>query len=145
VLRFRTGGLKLFKKEDFMAATPVFVSFDYDHDLDLYNLLVGQSKHEDTPFTIADWSVKDESAGWVDDARRRISRVDQVIVICGQHTGSATGIDVEIGLARDLGKPYFLLAGRASGNNVKPRAALSSDKLYKWTWENLKDLIAGSR
>ncbi len=128
-----------------MANTPLFVSFDYDHDLDLYNLLVGQAKHPDTPFFIADWSVKDASPRWVDDARRRISRVDQVCVLCGVHTGTATGIDVEIQLARELGKPYFLLAGRASGANAKPRAALASDKMYEWTWPNLKSLIAGGR
>jgi hypothetical protein len=132
-------------KEMPMATTPVFVSFDYDHDVDLYRLLVGQSKNDDTPFNIADLSVKDESAEWVDDARGRLARVEQVCVICGEHTGSATGIDVEIELARELGKPYFLLAGRASGNNAKPRAAQATDKMYKWTWENLKTLIAGGR
>lgn len=128
-----------------MALTPIFVSFDYDNDVDLYRLLIGQSKHDDTPFSVADWSVKNESADWVDDARRRISRVEQVCVICGHNTGSATGIDIEIELARELGKPYFLLSGRADGNNAKPRGALSSDKIYKWTWDNLKILISGGR
>lgn len=128
-----------------MALTPVFVSFDYDHDLDLKTMLVGQAKQDDTPFAIADWSVKNASPTWVQDARARIKRVDQVIVLCGNHTGSATGIDVEIKLARELGKPYFLLGGRATGVNQKPRGALSSDKIYDWTWPNLKKLIGGAR
>ena len=68
-----------------MALVPVFISFDYDHDLDCKNLLVGQAKNPDTPFEIADHSVKVASPGWKDDARRRIKRVQQVIVICGQH------------------------------------------------------------
>ena len=37
----------------------VFISFDYDHDLDLKNLLVGQAKNEDSPFEIADFSIKE--------------------------------------------------------------------------------------
>jgi hypothetical protein len=128
-----------------MFKVPVFISFDYDHDLDLYNLLLGQSKHDDSPFDIANWSVKDVSPQWIADARARIIRVEQVVVMCGLFTGSAVGIDTEVRLARELGKPYFLLAGRAAGGNKRPRAALSTDKLYKWTWPNLKTLIDGGR
>jgi len=36
----------------------VFISFDYDHDVDLKNLLVGQAKNEDSLFEITDISVK---------------------------------------------------------------------------------------
>ena len=32
-----------------MAAVKTFISFDFDHDEDLRTLLVGQSKHSDTP------------------------------------------------------------------------------------------------
>ena len=45
----------------------------------------------------------------------------------------------------DETKPYFLLAGRAGGGNKKPTAALDTDKMYSWTWDNLKTLIAGGR
>ncbi len=38
----------------------VFISFDYDHDVDLKNLLVGQAKNEDSPFEITYMSVKEE-------------------------------------------------------------------------------------
>ena len=41
-----------------MAASRVFTSFDYDHDLDIKTLLVGQSKLADSPFELADWSVR---------------------------------------------------------------------------------------
>jgi hypothetical protein len=126
-------------------ATRVFISFDYDHDLDLKNLLVGQAKNADSPFEIADWSIKDESADWKDKARSRIKRVDVVAAICGEHTDTAVGVNEEIRIARSESKPYFLLAGRASGKNKKPTAALHTDKMYYWTWENLKNLIGGGR
>ena len=41
-----------------MARKKLFVSFDFDNDADLKMLLVGQSKHSDTPFDIWDSSVK---------------------------------------------------------------------------------------
>jgi hypothetical protein len=124
---------------------PVYISFDYDHDSDLKTLLVGQAANEDSPFSIADWSIKEPSSDWKDKARERIKRVEQVIVLCGEYTNTATGINAEIGIARDEEKPYFLLEGRASGKNKKPTAALSADKIYNWTWDNLKTLIAGGR
>lgn len=125
--------------------TRVFISFDYDHDLDLKNLLVGQSKHPDSPFEISDWSIKEPSTDWKDKARARIRRADVVAVICGDHTDTATGVNVEIRIAQEENKPYFLLAGRVSGKNKKPTAAKATDKMYDWTWDNLKQLIAGSR
>lgn len=125
--------------------TRVFISFDYDHDQDLKTLLVGQAKHPDSPFEIADWSVKEAAGDWKEDARRRIRRAEQVAVICGEQTDTATGVNIEIRLAREEGKPYFLLAGRNDGRNKKPTAALATDKLYNWTWPNLKTLIAGGR
>jgi hypothetical protein len=45
--------------ESFMAKTKVFVSFDYDHDETLKVFLIGQSKHDDSPFDLADWSIKE--------------------------------------------------------------------------------------
>jgi hypothetical protein len=127
-------------------ATRVFISFDFDHDEDLRNLLVGQAKLPGSPFEIADWSVHEPQTGnWQEKIRARIKQVGQVAVICGHHTHTATGVAAEVRIAREEAKPYFLLAGRAAGTNHKPTSALSTDKIYDWTWENLKILIAGGR
>ena len=128
-----------------MATTRVFVSFDYDYDSDLKTLLVGQARNPDSPFQIADWSVKEASPDWKAEARRRIRSVDQVIVICGEHTHTATGVSVEVTIAQEERIPYFLLWGRTGKTCHKPKAARSSDKLYEWTWPNLKKLIGGAR
>jgi MTH538 TIR-like domain (DUF1863) len=129
-----------------MAAKRIFISFDFDNDDDLRTLLAGQAKNPGSPFEIADWSVKEAFTGdWKTKVRDRIKRVDQVAVICGHHTDKASGVSAEILIARDEDKPYFLLAGRASGTNKKPGTALAADKMYDWTWENLKTLIAGGR
>jgi len=67
-----------------------------------------------------------------------------VIVLCGKYTHIAVGVSVELSIAKEEGVPYFLLAGYAEGA-TKPLSASSSDKLYKWTWDNLKALVGGSR
>ena len=126
-------------------ATRVFMSYDYAHDDALKNALAGQAKLPDSPFEISDWSIKDASADWKQKARERIRRCQVVTVICGYYTDTATGVSVEVGIAQEEDKPYFLLQGRANGTCVKPKAAKSSDKIYTWTWDNLKKLIGGAR
>ena len=129
-----------------MAKKRVFMSFDFDHDEDLRNLLVGQSKNTDSPFDLADWSVKEPMTGnWKDKVRTRIRSVDVVAVICGEYTDTATGVSVELTIAQEEGKPYFLLWGRANKTCKKPKSAKETDKIYNWTWDNLKALIGGSR
>ncbi|WP_029336016.1 TIR domain-containing protein [Komagataeibacter europaeus] len=129
-----------------MAKTRVFISFDYDHDSFLKEALVGQSKLPDSPFELADWSIKEHIDGdWKAKATSRIRSVDVVVVVCGEHTNTAVGVSAELNIARSEGKPYFLLAGYNDKTNVKPSAANTSDKMYNWTWPNLKLLIAGGR
>ncbi len=129
-----------------MAKKRVFISFDYDHDEILRTFLVGQSKHEDTPFEFADWSIKEPLTGnRKDKARTRIKGFDVVAVICGEHTDTATGVNAELRIAQEENVPYFLLCGYPDKRCKKPTAAKGSDKIYNWTWDNLKSLIAGNR
>lgn len=129
-----------------MAKKRAFISFDYDHDLDLKNLLVGQSRNGDSPFEITDMSIKETIAkDWKENARRRIKGCDIVVVICGKYTSSASGVSAELKIAQEEKIPYFLLFGRANDRCVKPLAAKESDKMYRWTWDNLKQLIGGAR
>lgn len=124
----------------------VFISFDYDNDSFLKEAMVGQAKLPDSPFELADWSIKEHIDGnWKAKATTRIRSVDMVAVLCGLNTDTAVGVSAEVKIAQDEGKPYFLLAGYKDKVNVKPTAAKASDKLYKWTWENLKSLIEGNR
>ncbi len=129
-----------------MAKTRVFISFDYDYDESLKILLVGQAKNEDSPFSLADWSIKEHIDGnWKKKARARIKAVDVVCVVCGEHTDAAAGVSAELKIAQEEKVSYFLLKGYAEKTCKRPEAALATDKLYKWTWENLKSLVGGSR
>lgn len=129
-----------------MAKTRAFISFDYDHDDDLRTMLAGQAQHPDTPFDFADRSVKGHMTGdWKAKVKGRISNTDLTIVICGEWTHLAKGVAEELSITRELGQPYFLLAGRANKACTRPSSALPTDKVYDWTWPNLKILIAGGR
>jgi len=127
-----------------MPKSRVFISFDYDNDKGIKELLVGQAKNSDTPFEIADWSIKDHLTGdWKEKARAKIKKTDQVVVLCGQN--NATGVNAEVKLAQEENIPYFLLKGYKDKKCVPPKTAKSTDKMYNWTWDNLKKLIGGAR
>lgn len=129
-----------------MSPKRTFISFDFDHDEDLRNLLVGQAKNPDSSFSILNWSIKEPLTGnWKEKVRDRIRRTDLTIVICGEWTHTATGVADELKITQEESKPYFLLWGRNGKDCTKPTSALPSDKIYSWTWDNLKLLIGGAR
>lgn len=124
----------------------VFISFDYDHDEALRNLLVAQSAKDGSPFYIKDRSIKEPLTGnWQWKVHQRMDNVDVVAVICGRYTHLAKGVATELKIARDKKKPYFLLQGYSKYNCTKPTTALPTDTIYAWDWNNLKILIHGKR
>ena len=129
-----------------MAKKRVFISFDYEHDEGAKRMLAGQARLEDSPFDFIDASVKEPLTGdWKDKVRRRMDNIDQVIVLCGQFTDKATGVIEELRIAQEKRKDYFLLAAYADKSCTKPTTARATDKVYKWTWDNLKALVGGAR
>ncbi len=87
-----------------------FISFDFDHDEELRDALVGQAKRSDSPFQIADRSVHERfDSKWKAQVRNRIRKTDLTIVICGEHTHTAKGVAAELTITREERKPYFLL------------------------------------
>jgi hypothetical protein len=129
-----------------MAKKRVFISFDYDNDEGAKIMLAGQAKHEDSPFDFTDASVSEHLTGdWKEKVRRRMKNIDVVVVLCGTKTHTAAGVAAELKIAQEQEKEYFLLAAYSDKTCTKPTTALSSDKMYDWTWENLKKLIGGAR
>lgn len=129
-----------------MAKKRAFISFDFDNDEDLRTLLANQANFDDSPFEFANWSVKSHLTGdWKAKVRTRIRSTDLTIVICGLYTNAAEGVSIELDITREECKPYFLLWGRSEKQCTKPKSAHESDKIYKWTWDNLKALIDGAR
>ena len=82
---------------------------------------------------------------WKEKARQKIKNAEQIVVICGEYTHTASGVSAEVRMAQEEGKPYFLLKGRGERVCTKPVSAKNTDDIYKWTWENVKILLDGGR
>lgn len=119
----------------------VFVSFDFDNDQDLKILIIGQARREDSPFEVADWSMKEAApeAHWEDDARRRINRCEVVIVMVGSLTYKAPGVLKEVRMAREAEKPIYQIIGHPG---THPTRVPNAGRLLRWNWENLKRILA---
>ena len=129
-----------------MAAKSAFISFDYDHDNELRGDLVAQAGKSDSPFSITDWSVKEPFDGkWREKVRDLINRSDLTIVICGEHTHQAKGVEGEVTMVQQARKPYFLLKGRRDKTCTRPKSAPKRKKVHPWTWPTLKELIANPK
>ena len=77
-----------------MSKKKVFISFDFDQDKALKDLLIGQSHNAECPFEVIDSSLKEAAPeeGWEEKARQKILNADQVIVLVGAQTYRAPGV-----------------------------------------------------
>ena len=129
-----------------MTKQRIFISFDYDNDEDIKTLLAGQAKLPDSPFDFTDASVKEHLTGdWKEKVKRRMRNCDQDVILCGVNTNTAQGVAAELEIVQEIETPYFLLHGRSGKKCAKPSTAKNTDKMYDWTWPNLKILIGGGR
>ena len=117
-----------------MAKTKVFLSYDYEHDLDMKNSLIAQSKQQDSPFSINDLSIREKSPDWQQIARKSIQECDFFVVLLGDHTFQASGVRREVKMAIQIGKRRFQL--RKQGTRPKPLE--NCGLIIAWKWKNLK-------
>jgi predicted GTPase len=123
-----------------MSRKKIFISFDFDKDKVLRDLLIGQSKNKEYPFTVIDTSLHEAAPEkeWKKKATARIRKADLVIVMLGEKTYRAPGVLKEVRIARNLGKKTIQLIGHKDGKYARvPDAGI----LYRWTWDNLKKLL----
>jgi len=126
-----------------MSDVYVFVSFDTEHDADLYEQLLEQSRNSGSGYSVSGKSERPNAANASGEKeRRRIREADQVIIICGEHTESSVPVSVEVGIAQQEGTPYFLLWGRRDLMCTKPVGAKAAEGMYSWTPQILQDQIA---
>jgi len=118
----------------------VYISFDFDQDKPLKDLLMAQCKLDNCPFDVIDGSLKEASPerDWEKKAFERIKRADTVIVLLGYLTHRSPGVLKEVKMARSLGKRVIQITGHK--DQKCPRIA-GGGILYKWTWENFHKLF----
>lgn len=124
-----------------MSRVRVFVSFDIEHDAELFARLRTQSRG--AGFAVLAGSEPESAANvWNERVRLRIREADQVIVICSQHTEASANVSIELRIAQEERRPYFLLWGRREIMCTKPIGARSAEGMYSWTQQILQDQIA---
>ena len=120
-----------------MATVNIFASFEFDKDANLKNSFYQQAK-EHSSHRIRSFSLREahRSNEWQDKAKAAISKCDLVIVLIGQDTHNASGVKVEVDIARRLGKPVFQVRPwRRTYNGVK------GVKLVRWRWKRINRKI----
>jgi len=129
-----------------MSNARIFISFDTEHDGDLYELLLEQSQSAGSGFTVSGRTERTANTDLSNErARRRICESDQLIVICGENTDSSVRVSVELGIAEQEGTPHFLLWGRREAMCTKPVGAKPAEGMFSWTRQILLEQIAFTR
>lgn len=125
-----------------MAEKRVFVSFDYDNDKVLKDFIIGQARNHDSPFEVADHSLKEPAPQkkWEEKAKLAIQRSEVLIVMLGPGTKFAPGVKKEVKMALELQKPRFQIIGYKNGD--RSWAVDGAGRVYHWDWGTLKKLLS---
>ena len=117
----------------------IFVSFDLEHDRDLYALMLDEAALPNSGFEVSGHSeIRSAMDHSSEVARRGIEEADGVIFICGEHTEGALPMGNELRLAQEGQTPYLLLWGRREIMCTKPIGAKPAEGMYSWTSEIMK-------
>ena len=117
-----------------MAILDIFVSFEFDKDTDLRNSFYRQAKYN-TTHRVRDSSLKQDYPEeiWRDKAKEAIRKSDVVIVLIGEDTHNAPGVQVEVKVARNLNKPIFQVRPQK-----RPYNGLTGlDDPIAWRWKTI--------
>ena len=126
-----------------MSGIRVFVSFDVEHDRDLYERFIAQSSTMGLGITVSGASGTFSAApDWSAATRREIQDAQRILVICGEHTEASLGVFSELRIAQEERKPHFLLWGRRDRMCTKPVGARSETGMYGWTMSILHEQFA---
>lgn len=115
-----------------------FASFDFDHNATEKMLFAGQAKSTSpTPFTVEDWSSKTAlpQAQWEALIKAKIAKTNMLIVLVGKFMATATGVNKEIAMAKELNVPVFgVYVGGANTASTLP-VGLAKNRTISWQWE----------
>ncbi|HEX2839381.1 MAG TPA: TIR domain-containing protein [Phycisphaerales bacterium] len=123
----------------------VYIAFDIA-DRDVKEGLVAQAADPKCPFTFLDNSIQQAlQERWVAEARRLIDLSDCVIVLCGDQTHQAKGVETELQIAKELKKDYFLLKATRQHTPTRPKSASPNEPMYPATHATVAALLRGER
>ena len=117
----------------------VFLSFEFDKDNDLHRNFYAKakkhSKHEIIDTSLNDPYHPDEL--WLNKARKKIKQSDIVIVMLGDDTHNAPGVEKEVNETHQQKKPIF---------QIRPKGRTSAEvkgagEVIKWDWKQINAMI----
>ena len=110
----------------------VFLSFEFEKDYQRWKSFLGDGK-ERCKFALVDRSlpaaVHDDK--WRKEVKQRMQKSDVVIVLLGQDTHNAPGVEIELSLAGEVKCPVVQL--RPQGKNYGLVAGSQAVCVSKWT------------
>ena len=120
-----------------MSDPRAFLSFDFDHNPVQKILFAGQAKSDSpTPFTVHDWSSKTAlpQAEWEKLIKQKMASTNMCIVLVGKSMSTATGVDKEIAMAKELYVPVFGVYVDGAGSSSTLPAGLQRNRTMTWDW-----------
>ena len=124
-----------------MAKVKVFLSFEFDRDADLYRNFFAQARSHSS-HKIEDYSLNEayrpHDDSWKKKAREQIDLSDIVIVVLGDDTHNAPGVEVEMTFKNQLHKPGFQILPK----NRKSGAVPGAGDVVPWDWKKINAKIS---
>ena len=118
-----------------MATVKVFLSFEFGRDNELHRNFYAQAK-EHSQYKIVDKSLNEPyhpDDEWLQKARAQIKQSDIVIVVIGQDTHNAPGVEKEVTIAGQLYKPKFQIRPKGSTGG----AVAGAGEVIPWKWDKI--------
>jgi hypothetical protein len=118
----------------------IFIAFAAE-DANARTMLVGQAKHEDSPFEFVDMSVKEPwDEQWKTRCRTKIKGCDGVIALLSKKTMQADGARWEMKCANEEKIPMIgVHINKDAKGEVPPE--LTGKKVIEWTWAGIASFI----
>ena len=117
----------------------VFLSFEFGKDNELHRNFYAQAK-EHSKHEIIDTSLNEQyhpDKLWLKKARKQITQSDIVIVVIGDDTHNAEGVEKEVTVANQQKKPIF---------QIRPQQRTSGEvkgagEVISWKWKQIDATI----
>jgi hypothetical protein len=118
----------------------IFIAFAAE-DANARTLLVGQARHEDSPFEFVDMSVKEPwDEQWKTRCRTKIKGCDGVIALLSRKTMQADGARWEMKCAKQENVPMIgVHIYKDAKGEVPPE--LNGKKVIEWSWAGIAAFI----
>jgi hypothetical protein len=126
-----------------MADPRAFISFDFDNNETQRMLIVGQSRNSKTPFSVQDWSSKEElvQSQWETVITDKINKCHLMVVLVGRSTYGATGVLREIKMAQAQDIPFFGIYVDGAGTSTSLPGGLARNRTISWTRDSISSAI----